>query len=248
MRLPPSARGRHSLRRPPRRQAASATAPAVAPAVTCLSPATRPSSSVMIRSPKPNTRGSCVTTTATRSGCTATWRISSMIVCPVWASRAEVGSSQTSKRGSWTSARAMATRCCWPPESCAGSEPSRSPQPHRLRASPAAPGPRRPLRSPLITSGTATFSAAVSAGSRLNCWKTKPTLRARKSPCRASTAGSGPRRAPTPRRWSGRACRPGWRSTSSCRSRSVRPGASARRAAIPGRCRAGRATARSPVP
>ena len=36
------------------------------------------------------------------------------------ASRAAVGSSHTSSRGSWTSARAMATRCCCPPDSCVG--------------------------------------------------------------------------------------------------------------------------------
>ena len=35
-------------------------------------------------------------------------------------SRSPVGSSQTSRVGSATSARAMATRCCWPPESSAG--------------------------------------------------------------------------------------------------------------------------------
>ncbi len=45
------------------------------------------------------------------------------------ASRAAVGSSQTSSRGSWTSARAMATRCCWPPDSCVGSASARSPRP-----------------------------------------------------------------------------------------------------------------------
>ena len=35
-------------------------------------------------------------------------------------SRAEVGSSNSMMRGSMQSERAMATRCCWPPESCAG--------------------------------------------------------------------------------------------------------------------------------
>src|SRR5579883_2324588 len=35
--------------------------------------------------------------------------------------------------------------------------------------------------TPLMTSGTATFSAAVRAGRRLNCWKTNPTFFARKA-------------------------------------------------------------------
>ena len=47
------------------------------------------------------------------------------------------------------------------------------------------PGPRWPggppasLLQPAITSGIAAFSAAVSAGSRLYCWKTKPMFRRR---------------------------------------------------------------------
>ena len=63
---------------------------------------TRPSLMWTMRSPKPKTRLSCVTTMTARPGCTATWRISSMTVWPDWASRAAVGSSQTSSRGSWT--------------------------------------------------------------------------------------------------------------------------------------------------
>ena len=35
-------------------------------------------------------------------------------------SRAEVGSSKSMSLGSMASARAMATRCCWPPESSFG--------------------------------------------------------------------------------------------------------------------------------
>jgi hypothetical protein len=35
-------------------------------------------------------------------------------------SRAEVGSSNSMMRGCMASARAMATRCCWPPERLAG--------------------------------------------------------------------------------------------------------------------------------
>ena len=45
------------------------------------------------------------------------------------ASRLLSGSSSSSRRGSETSARASATRCCWPPESCEGSRSSRPARP-----------------------------------------------------------------------------------------------------------------------
>ena len=48
------------------------------------------------------------------------WRSSSMIALPVLRSRLPVGSSARMMAGSLAKARAMATRCCWPPESCAG--------------------------------------------------------------------------------------------------------------------------------
>ena len=64
-------------------------------------------------------RLSCVTTITARSFCTATRRTSSITVCPLRASKAAVGSSQTSSRG-LCQRRAMATRCCWPPESWRG--------------------------------------------------------------------------------------------------------------------------------
>ena len=87
-----------------------------------------------------------------------------------------VGSSARITRGSLTSARAIATRCCSPPESCDGQmvgaigeadlleqRERRGRAPRRRR--------RRPARSP-----PATLSSAVSVGIRLNCWKTKPNV------------------------------------------------------------------------
>ena len=47
-------------------------------------------------------------------------RISSRIATRVAASSADSGSSSSSAAGSNTSARASATRCCWPPESAVG--------------------------------------------------------------------------------------------------------------------------------
>ena len=53
------------------------------------------------------------------SSCTA-WRRSSRISPPVFESRLPVGSSANTTVGFDTSARAIATRCCWPPESSDG--------------------------------------------------------------------------------------------------------------------------------
>ena len=49
-------------------------------------------------------------------------------------SRAPVGSSASTTAGSVTSARAIATRCCWPPESCAGQVPGAVAEPDPRRA------------------------------------------------------------------------------------------------------------------
>ena len=89
-------------------------------------------------------------------------------------SRLPVGSSAKITVGRETSARAIATRCCWPPESSAGRCLRRSlsadPVDH-----PVDPGRRRALR-PAIWSGRRTFSSAVSIGRRLKNWKMKPML------------------------------------------------------------------------
>ena len=56
-------------------------------------------------------------------------RISVRISTRSRASRADRGSSIRSTFGSLMMARPMATRCCWPPESCPGFWPSLSPRP-----------------------------------------------------------------------------------------------------------------------
>ena len=81
------------------------------------------------------------------------------------------------ERASLTSARAMATRCCSPPESCEGSWSSRSPRPTRSSSDRARSRQRRPEGPAAgVGSGSSTFSSAVSRGSRLKFWKTKPIL------------------------------------------------------------------------
>ena len=57
-----------------------------------------------------------------------------MTSAPEWLSRLPVGSSARISAGSVTSARATATRCCWPPESSVGSWSTRSPRPSRSSA------------------------------------------------------------------------------------------------------------------
>ena len=53
-------------------------------------------------------------------------------------SSAEVGSSNSMMRGCMASARAMATRCCWPPESWLGKASAFSGMPTRLSSARAA--------------------------------------------------------------------------------------------------------------
>ena len=76
-----------------------------------------------------------------------------------------------------TSARAMATRCCCPPDSSAGRCWRRLPIPSVAITSSihAVSGRRR-----ASVNGSVTFSPAVSVGTRLNDWKTKP-IRSRRN-------------------------------------------------------------------
>ena len=93
-------------------------------------------------------------------------------------SKFPVGSSAQTIAGRATSARAIVTRCCSPPESSFGRWPPRAARPTRSSISSAR---RRASRGavPTSSSGSSTFSAAVKTGMRLNAWKTKPMVRAR---------------------------------------------------------------------
>jgi hypothetical protein len=93
-------------------------------------------------------------------------------------SRLPVGSSAKTTAGLETSARATATRCCWPPESSLGRCVRRSCRPTVwISWSTQAWSGLRPA----IESGSTRFSSAVSTGSRLKNWKTKPSLSRRSS-------------------------------------------------------------------
>ena len=96
---------------------------------------------------------------------------------PVRESSAPVGSSAQTISGRGTSARATATRCCWPPESWLGRFPSRSPMPTVVTTSSShASSGSVPAR----ISGSRMFSRADSDGIRLYCWKMNPS-RSRRS-------------------------------------------------------------------
>ena len=84
------------------------------------------------------------------------------------------------------SARAIATRCRSPPDSCVGraSGPVRRARPGPARCGRASP----PLAgaTPAYSSPSATFSSAVACSARKNCWNTKPIR------CARSPASAGP--------------------------------------------------------
>ena len=96
---------------------------------------------------------------------------------PLRESRLPVGSSAKTICGRDASARATATRCCWPPESSAGRCPSRPARPVR---SITAASQSRSGAAPARVIGSVMFSRAVSVGIRLKAWNTKP-IRSRRS-------------------------------------------------------------------
>src|SRR6185503_9554367 len=117
------------------------------------------------------TSGSCVTMTTVFPSSLSRCRIDriSALECE---SRFPVGSSARIIDGSLSSARAMATRCCWPPESSLGRCFTRSARPTCPSA--ASARARRSCRSPPYTRGSSTFSTALRRDSRLKVWNTNP--------------------------------------------------------------------------
>ena len=115
--------------------------------------------------------GSCVTITVVWPSESTVSRSSFRISVPVRESRLPVGSSANMTTGLATTARATATRCCWPPDSSAGRCVSRSREPTLRMTASCHSGSGR---VPAISSGRRMFSSAVSIGSRLKNWKMKP--------------------------------------------------------------------------
>src|SRR5262249_23673723 len=132
-----------------------------------------PSAIRSTRSHTARTRGSWVTMSSARFCCRANPRNSSRTCAPTCESRFAVGSSASRIEGLLQSARAMAMRCFWPPERSRGKKSRRSARP-TASISASACLPASSPRTPFTLSAYSTFSTAVSAGKRLNCWKTKP--------------------------------------------------------------------------
>jgi hypothetical protein len=85
-----------------------------------VSETTLPSARRMTRRARFASSGSWVTRTSVVWSARFISAMRSITVAPVAASRLPVGSSAKTMRGVWLKARAMATRCCSPPESWAG--------------------------------------------------------------------------------------------------------------------------------
>ena len=139
-------------------------------------------------SAKPAATGSWVTITIVWPNSSRAARSNSSTSCPLRESRLPVGSSAKTICGRVASARATATRCCWPPESSAGRCPSRSASPVRsiTVASQSGSG-----AVPASVIGSVMLSRADSVGTRLKAWNTNP-IRSRRSSvsCRSDRAPS----------------------------------------------------------
>ena len=92
-------------------------------------------------------------------------RNSSCMLCALALSRLPVGSSANTTDGLVTSARAMATLCCSPPDSSVGLLVRRCPRPTTCSISVAAMAASF-FDLPAIHSGIHTFSNALNSGSR----------------------------------------------------------------------------------
>src|SRR5581483_2330345 len=136
-----------------------------------------PSSMNTLKSPISRAKpSSCVTITIVIPD-SATSRMTASTSPTSSASSADVGSSKSITRGSRLSAPAIATRCCWPPESSPGSPAAKRSRPTCL-SDWAARSSASALRIPFAArSASETLWSAVRCGNRLNCWKTVPTRR-----------------------------------------------------------------------
>ena len=159
------------ISQPPRSPSSCSSRATTAGSGSSSTRSTRPACRNTARSQNRVTCGSCVTiTTVVPSAAPRSSRSTPAAVC---GSSAPVGSSAKITSGRVISARAMAARCCWPPDSSAGRRRSwPPPRPTRAAASSMS---SRPAGRWSSRSGSAMFSATVSSGSRLRSWNTKPT-------------------------------------------------------------------------
>ena len=79
--------------------------------------------------------------------------------------------------GCIASARTIATRCCWPPDSRSGYSPCLSASPNLASRSCAAATASAFGMPSALTGASVTLRSTVMCGNRLNDWNTMPTLR-----------------------------------------------------------------------
>ncbi|MNT36244.1 hypothetical protein D3C72_1723150 [compost metagenome] len=89
-------------------------------------------------------------------------------------SRAEVGSSKSMILGFMARPRAIATRCCWPPESRVGKAPALWRMPTRSSRSIASASAWARVTPRTFMGANVTLSSTVMCGNRLKPWKTMP--------------------------------------------------------------------------
>ena len=131
------------------------------------------------------------------------WVTTTMVMPPVARSRmtfstsliisgssADVGSSKSMIFGSMARARAIATRCCWPPDNWAGYLAACVASPTRSSSARARSTASRRLLRRTFTCGRTTLSSAVLCANRLNDWNTMPTSARNRASSRPS-AGIG---------------------------------------------------------
>ena len=124
-------------------------------------------------------------------------RSSSLRRSRVNSSSALKGSSISRISGSGTKARAMAARCCMPPESSRGRRSRKSHRPVRWSRASARSRPSAAENGRMISTGSRQFSITLRQGSRVGFWNTMPTrgsgARTTSSPMRTSPAVAGSR-------------------------------------------------------
>jgi hypothetical protein len=134
---------------------------------------------------------SCVTTSMVMP-CCASSIITSSTSLIISGSSAEVGSSNSMILGVRHSARAIATRCCCPPESCSGNLAAWSAMRTRSSCCIALASASFLGSLPTHMGDSVRFSSTVRCGNRLNCWNTMPTLRRTRSMAFTSSPSSVP--------------------------------------------------------
>mmetsp|Transcript_30235 Transcript_30235/g.84495 ORF Transcript_30235/g.84495 Transcript_30235/m.84495 type:complete len:275 (+) Transcript_30235:1703-2527(+) len=140
-----------------------------------------PSRSQMMRSAKNLMPTSCVTMMIVIPSSRFSWSKCCMTRAEFTESRSPVGSSNSRSSGLFAMDRAIATRCCSPPDSWLGTCSRRCDSPTRPKSSADRARRSAALSSPASTMGSSTFSWAVSAGNRLKVWNTNPRCRSRRS-------------------------------------------------------------------